>query len=226
MNKYYYNYIVNLVYHFTAYEVEPNAGGRVRPDPKDTDLSVRRAAFQAWFGQEQELAATRQRILAFAQGTNDKYTADRATKACCILPPADRVELEAARDLGRTEVKVSKSGDWNDPALRMAEYRQGNDTAAEEALRAAADAGKNNISVTGIAAFYRAMSLYRLGRPEEARQVATAATARMKQLPQDEDNPLPVTSWHDDLIPGLADREAKALIQFDAAPPPAGADRK
>ena len=44
-------------------------------DPNDTLLSLKVAALQAWFGQEKELAATRQRILTFAKGTNDRWTA-------------------------------------------------------------------------------------------------------------------------------------------------------
>ena len=65
-------------------------------NPKDTALSLKVAALQAWFGQEKELAATRQRILAFAKGTNDASTAERAAKACSILPSTDKAELEAA----------------------------------------------------------------------------------------------------------------------------------
>ena len=71
---------------------------------------------------------------------------------------------------------------------------------------------------TGIAAFYRAMSLFRQGKPDEARKVAIAAAAQMKPLPKDEQNPLANGADHDDLILWLAYKEAKAMIQFDAAP--------
>ena len=53
-------------------------------------LSLKVAALQAWFGQEKELADTRQRILAFAKDTNDASTAERAAKACSILPSTDK----------------------------------------------------------------------------------------------------------------------------------------
>src|SRR5262249_8597214 len=53
-------------------------------NPKDTFLSLEVAALQAWYGQQKELAATRQRILAFAKGTNDLVTATCAAKACSI----------------------------------------------------------------------------------------------------------------------------------------------
>ena len=49
----------------------------------------------------------------------------------------------------------------------------------------------------------------------------------MKPLPKDENHPLAGDADHDDLILWLAYKEAKAMIQFDAAPPPkAGSDKK
>ena len=42
----------------------------------------------------------------------------------------------------------------------------------------------------------------------------------MKRLPKDEQNPLANGANRNDLILWLAYKEAKALIQFDAAPPP------
>ena len=44
-------------------------------------LSLKVAALQAWFGQDEKLAATRRRILANAEGTEDTSTADLAAKA-------------------------------------------------------------------------------------------------------------------------------------------------
>jgi hypothetical protein len=83
------------------------------------------------------------------------------------------------------------------------------------ALVAAAKAGPNNPQVTGIAAFYRAMSLFRQGKEAEARQLALAAAAQMKPLPKDEQNPLANNATHDDLILWLAYKEAEAMIKFD-----------
>jgi hypothetical protein len=87
-----------------------------------------------------------------------------------------------------------------------------------EALVAAAKAGPNNPQATGIAAFYRAMSLFRQGKEDSARQLALSAAAKMKPLPKDEQHPLANQATHDDLILWLAYKEAKAMIQFDAAP--------
>ena len=100
----------------------------------------------------------------------------------------------------------------------MAEYRSGNYAAADEALVAAAKAGPNNRWVTGIAAFYRAMSLFRQGKEDAARQLALAAAATMRPLPKGEQNPLANQASHDDLILWLAYKEAKALIGFYATP--------
>ena len=62
------------------------------------------------------------------------------------------------------------------------------------------------------------MSLFRQGKPDEARKVAIAAAAKMKPLPADEQNPLAGGANADDLILWLAYKEAKALIHFDAPP--------
>jgi hypothetical protein len=170
------------------------------------------AARQAWFGQDQELAATRQRILALAKGTSAMLAAERAAKVCCILASTDKAELEAALALGHKAVEVGKGGDWNLLTLGMAEYRGGHDAAAAETLLAAAKAGPKNYFVTGTAAFYRAMSLYRLGKADEARKVAIEAVAKMKPLP----NPsLDYPYLRDDLVLWLAYKEAKTMIKFD-----------
>jgi hypothetical protein len=109
----------------------------------------------------------------------------------------------------------------------MAEYRSGHDAAADEALLAAAKAGPNNPHITGTAAFYRAMSLFRQGKKDEPRMLATSAAVKMKPLPADEQNPLanvtPPPGGGDTqeyLIMWLACKEAKAMIKFDAGPPP------
>jgi tetratricopeptide (TPR) repeat protein len=186
--------------------------------PSDMSL-LKVAALQAWFGQEKELAATRQRMLAFAKDTNDAGTAERAAKACSILPYTDKAELEAALALARKGVELGEGGQWWEwrlLALGMAEYRSGNHAAATEALLAAAKAGPNNAMATGIAAFYRAMSLFRQGKSDEARQLAIAAAVKMKPLPKDEQNPPTGDAYWDDLILWLAYKEAKAMIPFDA----------
>ena len=70
------------------------------------------------------------------------------------------------------------------------------------------------------------MSLFRQGKPDEARKLATLAAAKMKPLPADEQNPLTGGAYYDDLILWLAHKEAKAMIKFDAAPPTGKNDKK
>ncbi len=202
---------------FRTREAVPYLAKLSAANPNDTELWVELAACQAWFGQDQELAATRQRILALAKDTGDMLTAERAAKVCTIVPPTDKAEQEAGLALAHKAVELGKGGGWSLLALGMAEYRSGHDAAAAEALLAAAKADPNSYFVTGTAAFYRAMSEYRAGKPDDARKVAIEAAAKMKPLP----NPSLDNPYHrDDLVLWLAYKEAKTMIKFDEAPPP------
>lgn len=174
-------------------------------------------------GQDERYAATRRRFLAFARGTGDAGTAARAARACALRPSTDPAELGAVLALGRRAVAINK-GEWELLALGMAEYRSGHFAAADEALLATAKAGKDTV-VAGIAAFYRAMSLFRQGKKDEARELATAA-ARVKPLPRDERNPLRDGATPDDLVLWLAYKEARATTGFDPPPAPAPAAGK
>jgi TolA-binding protein len=194
-------------------------------NPADTKVqdgfsltSLTRAALQAWFGQDKELAVTLERMRTVAKDTKEATTAERAAQVCSILPSTSKAELKAALALARKGVELHKGSKWREWGLLilgMAEYRSGHYAAADEALVAAAKAGPNNRPMTGNAAFYRAMSRFRQGKAEEARQLALAAAATMKPLPKDEQNPLADNATHDDLILWLAYKEAKAMIQFD-----------
>jgi hypothetical protein len=188
-------------------------------NPGDTLLSLKVAALQAWFGQEKELAATRKQMLALAQGTNNADLANIAARICSLAPATDAEELAAALALGHTGAKLHRN-EWTLLSPGMAEYRSGNYAAADEVLASAANANPNNQHVVGTAAFYRAMSLFRQGKQDEAREVASAAAAKMQPLPRDENNPLASGANWDDLILWLAYKEAKALLKFDATPPP------
>ncbi len=76
--------------------------------PEDTLLILKVAALQAWYGKDREFAATRRRVLALAEGTNDVSLAERAAKVSSILPSSERAELEAALALGRKAVELGK----------------------------------------------------------------------------------------------------------------------
>ena len=202
--------------------------------PENTILSLKVAALQAWFGQDAELAASRQRILAFAQGKTGSEIPERAAKACSLTRPADKAELAATLALGRAAVTLARN-EWTLLALGIVEYRSGHDTAAEEALLAAAEiAGTRNPVIANSSAFYRAMSLFRQGKKDDARKLAIATAAKMQPLPTDEKNPL--AGYFTALVGGgdplenlvmwLAYKEAKAMITLDVPPAPTTPDAK
>jgi tetratricopeptide (TPR) repeat protein len=199
----------------------------VDDNPSDIDLRgdlsydyLRVAALQAWFGQDKELSSTCERLLSLAKDTEDPTIADKAAK-CCSLRQADPKRCEAALVLARRAVEHGKGSPWLvyfELALGMAEYRSGHFAEADAALTAAMnDPGKNN-AVSSTSAFYRAMGLFRQGKTDLARKLATEAAAKMKPLPVDEQKPLLGGADESDLIMWLAYKEAKAMIAFDATP--------
>ena len=188
--------------------------------PRDIYLLLQVATLQAWFGQDAEFAVTCRRAIELAKDANVPAAAEVTAKICSLRPSDDKVRVDAALALARRAVELDKNNlPWNRMALGMAEYRSGDDAAAEEALLAAAKAGESNRYITGTSAFYRAMSLFRRGKEVEARRLATEAVSRMRPLP-DEDNPLTGGANADDLILWMAFKEAKALLKLEAAPTP------
>jgi serine/threonine protein kinase len=205
------------------------------PENPDTIKSIEYAAMaylaaaarQAWLSQDQEFADTCRRALAFAAGTKDPLVADRIAKACSLRPSADRARQDAALAVARSAVQLGAKHAllvYFKMVLGMAEYRSGHFAEADTVLAAAMTEGDARSYVPGTAAFYRAMSLFRQGKRDEARQVATEAAANMRFLPKDEKDPLVLKASHDVLILWLAYKEAKDLIGFDA--PRATASRK
>ncbi len=183
--------------------------------PEDTELALKLAALRAWFGQDQELADACGRAIESARGTYDPATAHVVARICCLRPTPDKTRQEAALALARKAVELDKDHPFCRLTLGMAEYRCGHFAEADAALLAATTGARNNRHVAGPSAFFRAMSLFRQGKPEEARKLATEA-AKMVRLPKDEKNPLAGNATHDDLILWLASKEAKALIQWEA----------
>jgi serine/threonine-protein kinase len=204
-------------------EAVPLLASASAANPSDTLLFLKVAALQAWFGQDKELAATRERCIAYAKKSKELIAAERAAKACSILPSTDREALDAALALAHTAEKAGRGTEdrvWHLLALGMAEYRSGNYAAADEAFRAADKAGSNNRYIAGISRFYLAMNMFRQGQKEDARELAIAAKAKMHPLPKDEDNPLGDNRDHDDLILWLAYKEANAMIRFEIVSSP------
>jgi WD40 repeat protein/serine/threonine protein kinase/tetratricopeptide (TPR) repeat protein len=193
--------------------------------PEDMMLFQKVAALQAWFGQDKELVETCRRGLELARNTTNPGTADRAAKACCMLPGISHAQPEAVLALAQRAVDLSQGNSlllWFQMGLGMAEYRSGHLVKADAALTAAMNHAHDNTRVAGTAGLYRAMCLFRQGKEDEARLLATDAAAKMKPWPRDEANPLADDASPDDLILWLAYKEAKALIQFE----PANASRR
>lgn len=78
-------------------------------------------------------------------------------------------------------------------SLGMAEYRSGHFAVADAALKTATNgvpaipSERQRALVSGIAAFYQAMSLMQQARTNEARNLIAATEAVMKPLPSDDD---------------------------------------
>jgi hypothetical protein len=191
-------------------------------DPRDTLLALKVAALQAWFGRDKEFAETCGRALEIAEGASNPFTAERIAKICCLRPAQERTQREAALALARRAVDLGKYNNsalrWFQMTLGMAEYRSGHFAEADAALIAAASGRYSADLVRTTSEFYRAMSLFRLGKEKEARQLVIEAASHMRPLPEDEKNPLAGGATQNDLILWMAYKEAKALIKLEAVP--------
>jgi WD40 repeat protein len=184
----------------------------------DTSLALRLAYLQAWFGQDKELADTCGRALESAKSTFDPVKWGHLARVCSLRPTLDPTRLQTALALARKAEELRKK-DFNlQLTVGMAEYGSGHFLQADAALSAAATGAKYNPQVAGTATFYRAMSLFRQGKEDEARKLASGAAAQMKPLPKEEKNPLAGGASLDDLLLWLAYKEAKDLIKFEPAP--------
>ncbi|HEV2394038.1 MAG TPA: protein kinase [Verrucomicrobiae bacterium] len=187
-------------------------------NPQDTDASLTLATWQTWFGQDADYEASRRRLVQEAQGTDLPGTAERAAKAFCLRPSTDTALLTNALNLAQRAVELGKYTGllpWYQLGLGLAEYRNGQYAAAERSLTVAEKTvGDSNRDIQGIARLFRAMSLFRQGRSEEARWLFNQEEAQMAPLPKDETKPLlnghPVS--HDVLIWWLAYKEARSLL--------------
>ena len=184
-------------------------------NPEDTVLSLKIAALAAWFGLDAEYTAACQRLSEQAMKSNDAEAAERAAKAYCLRPSSDanfcdeRLKLaHRAADLGKTHTGPW----WFRMTLGMAEYRQGNQPAADMALGEAEQTANDVPVVQGTARLFLAMSLFRQGKKAQARQLFDKAEAQMKPLPSNKRSPLNDGASHDDLILWLAYKEAKAML--------------
>jgi tetratricopeptide (TPR) repeat protein/tRNA A-37 threonylcarbamoyl transferase component Bud32 len=185
------------------------------------DACLSAAAQAAWFGRDKEYAETCRRALELAKSSNDPITLDRVARACSLRSDGDAARLADSLNLARRAVELGK-GRPSLPSfqmtLGMSEFRNGHLAEADTALVAAMNAGKDASPLWATAAFYRAMNLFRQGKSDEARKLATEATAKIKPVPRDQPNP----GRHDELVPWMAYKEAKELLKLDSISTAAG----
>jgi tetratricopeptide (TPR) repeat protein len=190
-------------------------------NPKDTDASLHLAILQTWFGQDADYEATRQRLLQQTEAIDGAIMAERAAKIYCLRASTNAVLLAKALSLARQAVELGQNDQylpWYQMDLGLAEYRNGQYAAAENALAIAEQTAGDLHDVSRTARFFRAMSLFRQDKPKEARKLLSQAEAQTPPLPKDESKPLVdgKPASRDMLICWLAYKEAKALIEGDA----------
>jgi tetratricopeptide (TPR) repeat protein len=194
-----------------------------RLDPKNTDASLTLAVWQTWSGQDADYEATRRRLLRQAEGTDQATTAERAAKVACLRPSTEAALRTKALSFAQRAFELGK-GDpqlpWFYLALGLAQYRNGQYAAAERTLTIAEQTAADQQDIPGVARLYRAMSLFREDKLEEARKLLTQAEGQMPPFPKDETKPISDgrLASHDKMICWLAYKEAKALIKAPSAP--------
>jgi serine/threonine protein kinase/tetratricopeptide (TPR) repeat protein len=194
-------------------------------DPQDSLLAMKVAALQAWFGQDVDYAATCKRVIETAeQAAKTEDVRERAAKNWCLRPSDDVVMLPRVLALAREAAKAELNMDqrsWYQQTLGMAEFRAGNDKAAETAfLRAEEEAETGDWHpewrqfIQGPSRFYRAMMLFRKGQDQAAKDLFHEAEAQIPPLPENAAHVLPVEVSQDQLLCWLAYKEAAALLKI------------
>jgi tetratricopeptide (TPR) repeat protein len=191
-------------------------------DPSDTDASLTLATWQTWFGQDADYDVTRHRLVQQAEATDQAGTAERAAKAACLRPSTDDVLLTNAVNLAQRGVELGRNSEllpWYQLSFGLAQYRAGHYAAAEQTLAAAERAFGEFHEMMGIARLFRAMTLFRLHRTDDARHLFTQAAAEIPPPPQDGGKPLVdgKAASHDVLICWLAYKEAGSTLKEPAS---------
>jgi serine/threonine protein kinase/tetratricopeptide (TPR) repeat protein len=204
------------------------------------DVMTCRLAVELSFRGNNDPRVTREaiieKLLPRAAKPNASELKDQVAKACC-LGPATPEQLAEALKLARDAMKQGKNVHSRRTTLGMVEYHNGNLDAAwntfqkvaEQLKKAAADPATQRGApkeladqLGGTAAFYQAMIRFKQKEPEEAKQLAMAAAAMMKPIPEDVEKQ---AVWGGaplyELYLWWSYKQAKVLIQFPTAEKPA-----
>ena len=179
------------------------------------------AAHQAWFGREKSLPK------AAAARSNSAKARMIPSRSSGQQRPAAFVHAATKRVLSSRSTSPAKrcnsaKGTGYFPyfqlTLGMCEFRNGRWAEADGALVAAMKAHTRDPHIWLTSAFYRAMNLFRQGKQDKARKLATAASLNMTKF-----CPLPLEQkfhyQHDDLIIWMAYKEAKELLHLESVAP-------
>ena len=185
------------------------------------------AAHLAWFSRGKEYAAICRRALEFGKSSDDPTILERIARVCCLGLSADPSRFADALKLARKAVELGKGNDvgwpWFQLALGMSEYRNGHLLEADAALTAAMKADPKDGHVKVTSAFYRSMTLFQLGKQDEARKLAAKAASRTQIFLPFPQQPK-ARYWHDDLLLWMAYKEAIQLLHVDSLAPEKLAD--
>jgi eukaryotic-like serine/threonine-protein kinase len=199
-------------------KIGPDHPDRVASAQKLAEAYLSAAAHQAWFGRDKDYAETCRRALELAKGSNDPTTLERVAKVSSLRAGGDTARLAAPLSLARRAVKLGNHHaylPYFQMALGMCAFRSGHLTEADVALSAAMQTGKQIPQVWLPSAFYRAMSLFKQRKQDEARQLATEAASRMRKFtppPKEQKG----NFGHDDLIIWMAYKEARDLLKLES----------
>jgi tetratricopeptide (TPR) repeat protein len=188
-------------------------------EPPHTWGALTLAALQLWSGNVADYEAVRDRLLSWAIDNAAVLTGERIARLASLRDHTIPAEARKALTLARRAVE--QGGDELllasfQVSLGMAEYRAGLPEAVAT-LEAAEQSAHHHepldrARIEGTARFYRAMSLFRQGRPDEARSLFLATETTMKPWSDPAHAPWVDAMNVNDLILWLACREAKELL--------------
>ncbi|MES2925001.1 MAG: serine/threonine-protein kinase [Verrucomicrobiota bacterium] len=185
---------------------------------------VKLAALQAWYGRDAEHVVTCRRLMQLAEEMPDQaHLAERVVKSWCLRPSSDPAMLSRVVSLARHAVDLAADDRERaryQLALGIAEYRAGNDEAAEHALIRAGEiaalpgqhARNGRQFIQCPTRLFRSMILFRQDKEADARKLLIEAESQMKPLPADDRLVFVSSVSQDDIFVWLAYKEARAML--------------